>query len=68
MKKRIANNSIILLVIVISFGLFQAWKQNKKPFASDQNQKEKRVSYESDQLKNPDKKTDGIYTSKLMDR
>ena len=33
MKKRIANHSLIILGLIVSFGLFQAWKQDKKPFA-----------------------------------
>ncbi len=33
MKKKIANRSIILLGFIFSFGLFQAWKESRNPFA-----------------------------------
>ena len=32
MKKRIANRSLILLGLVVSLGLFQAWKESRSPF------------------------------------
>jgi hypothetical protein len=68
MKKRIANESILLLVIIVFLGLFQAWKQNRNPFVNSLNQREKRVSYESHELKITDIKSDKIYTSKLIDK
>jgi len=33
MKQKIANRSLVLLVLIVSVGLYQAWKQDKKPFA-----------------------------------
>jgi len=33
MKKKIVNRSLILLGLVVSFGLFQAWKESRNPFA-----------------------------------
>jgi len=33
MKKKAVNRSLILLVLTVSFGLFQAWKESKNPFA-----------------------------------
>jgi len=33
MKKKIANQSLVILVLVVCFGLFQAWKESKNPFA-----------------------------------
>lgn len=33
MKKRIANQSIVVLTLIVCFGLFQAWKESKNPFA-----------------------------------
>ena len=33
MKKKIANNSLGVLCVVVCFGLFQAWKESKNPFA-----------------------------------
>ena len=33
MKKKVANQSLMILAIVVSFGLFQAWKESKNPFA-----------------------------------
>jgi len=32
MKKQVAKRSLILLGLVISLGLFQAWKESRTPF------------------------------------
>ena len=32
MKEKTAKYSIVLLVFITSWGLFQAWNQSKKPF------------------------------------
>lgn len=32
MKKKIANQSLVILILVVCFGLFQAWKESKNPF------------------------------------
>ena len=33
MKKKIAHHSLVILVLTVCFGLFQAWKESKNPFA-----------------------------------
>lgn len=33
MKKKVVNHSLALLVLTVFFGLFQAWKESKNPFA-----------------------------------
>lgn len=33
MKQRVAYYSLVLLLLVVSFGLYQAIKQNKSPFS-----------------------------------
>ncbi len=33
MKKKITKHSLILLTLIIFFGLFQAWKESRNPFA-----------------------------------
>ncbi|MDP4238168.1 MAG: hypothetical protein Q8904_01685 [Bacteroidota bacterium] len=33
MKEKIVNYSMVILVLTVSFGLFQAWEKSKKPFA-----------------------------------
>ena len=66
MKQRIANNSIVLLVLVVIFGLFQAWKQNRRPFVNYSNVKEKEVSYESFKLNDIYEQSNVMFTSKLM--
>jgi len=33
MKKKIANHSLVILGLIVLVGLFQAWKQDKKPFS-----------------------------------
>ena len=33
MNKKVANHSLVILVFVVSFGLYQAWKESKNPFA-----------------------------------
>jgi len=39
MKKKVVNQSLALLVFIVSFGLFQAWKESKNPFALYSNTK-----------------------------
>ena len=44
MKKKVANHSLALLILTVFFGLFQAWKESKNPFAfysEDKNKIEK---------------------------
>jgi len=48
MKKKIANRSLVILVLIVLFGLFQAWKEEKNPFVFT-----KDTSLNSNQL--PDK-------------
>ena len=33
MKERVANYSLMLVVVIVSFGLFQAWRLSRNPFA-----------------------------------
>jgi len=33
MKKKVANHSLVILVLIVSFGLFQAWRESRNPFA-----------------------------------
>jgi len=39
MKKKVTNHSLAILVLIVSFGLFQAWKESKNPFALFSNTK-----------------------------
>ncbi|MDP4238302.1 MAG: hypothetical protein Q8904_02385 [Bacteroidota bacterium] len=39
MKKKVVNHSLVILVLVVSWGLFQAWKESKNPFAFFSNPK-----------------------------
>lgn len=41
MKKKIVNRSLLILVLTVFFGLFQAWKESKNPFAFHTNHKNK---------------------------
>ena len=33
MKKKITHHSLAILVIIVSFGLVQAWRESRNPFA-----------------------------------
>ena len=52
MKKKVANHSLVILVLIISFGLFQARKESKRPFAfeSDSNNKIRTSNPDSNKL------------------
>lgn len=39
MKKKIVNQSLALLVIIVSLGLIQAWRESRNPFALYSNTK-----------------------------
>lgn len=41
MKKKIANQSLVILILIVCFGLFQAWKESRNPFALYSNYKNK---------------------------
>ena len=37
MKKKVTNHSLIILGFVVTFGLIQAWREDKAPFAFSKN-------------------------------
>lgn len=39
MHEKVANRSLMILVLIVFFGLFQAWKESKNPFAFYSNHK-----------------------------
>ena len=50
MKKKVTNHSLVILSFIVSFGLFQAWKESRNPFAFFSNTKKMidKTSYVSD--------------------
>ena len=45
MKYKVVNRSLILLLLTVFFGLFQAWKESKNSFAFYSNNKNKIVKF-----------------------
>jgi len=37
MKNKVVNHSLLILALTVSFGLFQAWREGKNPFAFSKN-------------------------------
>jgi hypothetical protein len=37
MKHKVVNHSLLILALTVSFGLFQAWREGKNPFAFSKN-------------------------------
>lgn len=50
MKKKVTNHSLVILALIVSFGLFQAWKESRNPFAFFSNTKKMidKTNYVSD--------------------
>jgi len=65
MKKKITNHSLIILVLIVSFGLVQAWRESRNPFAFYSNSKNqiKKTRSELNEPVRVDTKKD--YTNKL---
>lgn len=62
MKKKVTNHSLVILGLVVSFGLFQAWREEKAPFAFSQNTIKKSDHMSNKLIGYPSKKN---YTFKL---
>lgn len=60
MKRKIANQSLVILFLIVLFGLFQAWKESRNPFAliSKKNNMIVKTNYEST-------KSVSLYTNKI---
>jgi hypothetical protein len=65
MKKKVVNHALMVLVLLVCFGLFQAWKESKNPFIFYSNNKKmiEKSKYESNKPTKFDSKKD--YTIKL---
>jgi hypothetical protein len=37
MKNKVVNHSLLILALTVTFGLFQAWREGKNPFAFSKN-------------------------------
>jgi len=65
MKKKITHHSLAILVIIVSFGLVQAWRESRNPFAFNSTNKTqiKKSRSEMNEPVRVDTKKD--YTNKL---
>jgi hypothetical protein len=62
MKRKIANQSLVILFLIVVFGLFQAWKESRNPFAfisnknsiivKSNNKSTKSVSFYTNKIRN----------------
>jgi len=63
MNKKVANHSLVILVFVVSFGLYQAWKESKNPFAfySNKNSIIEKPRYMSNKFVEQDPKNEYVF-------